>query len=54
MWVYFCLSQPCPTDPRINAGVVTPSCGLFLTCRGEKCVQYCTIIYSVQCLHAGF
>jgi hypothetical protein len=24
------------TGPRINAGVVTPSHGLFLTCRGEK------------------
>jgi hypothetical protein len=30
--------------PTINAGVVTPSCGLFLTCRGEKYIQYGTII----------
>jgi hypothetical protein len=35
------------TSPRINSGVVTPSHGLFLTCRGEKCIQYCTIMYSV-------
>jgi hypothetical protein len=32
---------------------VTLSIGLFLICRGEKCVQYCTIIDSVQCSHAG-
>jgi hypothetical protein len=26
------------TGPRINADDITPSCGLFLTCRGEKYV----------------
>jgi hypothetical protein len=31
--------------PRINADDVTPSHGLFLTCRGEKSIQYYTIIY---------
>ncbi len=29
--------------PRINADDVTPSHGLFLTCRGEKYVQYYTM-----------
>jgi hypothetical protein len=24
---------------------MTPSCGLFLTCRGEKYIQYYTTIY---------
>jgi hypothetical protein len=42
------------TGPRINTGVVTPSGGLFLTCRGEKYIHYCTIIYSVQYLHVRF
>jgi hypothetical protein len=28
------------TDPRMNADDVTPSCGLFLTCRGKKYLQY--------------
>jgi hypothetical protein len=27
------------TGPRIDAGFVTPSCGLFLTHRGEKYIQ---------------
>jgi hypothetical protein len=38
------------TGPRINADDVTPSCGLCITCRGEKYVQYYTIIYSRQYL----
>jgi hypothetical protein len=32
------------TGSRINASVVTPVHGLFLTCRGEKCKQYCIVI----------
>jgi hypothetical protein len=31
--------------PRINAGDKTSSCGLFLTCRGEKYVQYFSMIH---------
>jgi hypothetical protein len=45
------------TGPRINVGVVTPSHSLFLTCRGEKYLQYYTIMqymYSVQYLRVGF
>jgi hypothetical protein len=42
------------TGPRIDAGAVTSSGGLFLTCRGEKYVQFCTIIYSEQYLRVGF
>jgi hypothetical protein len=42
------------TGPRINSGAVTPSGGLFLTCRGEKYVQFCTITYSEQYLRVGF
>jgi hypothetical protein len=38
------------TGPRINAGFITPSHGLFLTCRGEKYIQYYTILYNVQYL----
>ncbi len=41
-------------SPNINADVITPSLGLLLTCREEKYIQYCTIIYSVQYLHAMF
>jgi hypothetical protein len=33
------------TGPRINRDDVTPSYGLFLTCRGEKYIQY----YTIQC-----
>jgi hypothetical protein len=36
------------TGPRINADDVTPSHSLFLTCRGEKYVQFYTIIYRSQ------
>jgi hypothetical protein len=42
------------TDPRINAGVVTPSGGLILSCRGEKLKQYYTSIYSAQYSLVGF
>jgi hypothetical protein len=42
------------TGSRISADFITPSYGLFLTCRGEKYIQYCTIIYSIQYLHVGF
>jgi hypothetical protein len=40
-------------DPRINTDFVTPPSGSFLTCRGEKYVQYYTIIYSKQYLSVG-
>jgi hypothetical protein len=30
---------------RINADYITPSCSIFLTCRGEKYIQYNTITY---------
>jgi hypothetical protein len=43
-----------PAGLRMNAGVVTPSRGLFLTCRREKYIQYYTIIYNIQYLHVGF
>jgi hypothetical protein len=41
------------TGPRISADDITPSSGLFLTCRGEKYVQYYKIIYSGHYLHVG-
>jgi hypothetical protein len=33
------------TGPSINAGFITPPCGLFLICRGEKYIdiQYYTM-----------
>jgi hypothetical protein len=34
------------TGPRINAGFVAPSHGLFLTSRGKN-MQFYTIIYNV-------
>jgi hypothetical protein len=41
-----------PTGPRTHADYVTPSCGLVLTCRGEKYAQY-KIIYSREYFHQG-
>jgi hypothetical protein len=33
------------TGPRINVDDITPSCGLFLTCTGEKYIQNYTTTY---------
>ncbi len=41
------------TDPRINTYFVTTSCGLFLTCRGDKYLQNYSILYYVQQLMYG-
>jgi hypothetical protein len=40
----------CNHGPRISAEFVTLSCGLFLTCRGEKYRQYYTVINGVDYL----
>jgi hypothetical protein len=34
----------CASRPQISANDLTPSYGLLLTCRGEKCVQYYSVI----------
>jgi hypothetical protein len=36
-----------PTGPRIKTFFITPSFGLFVTCREEKYIQYSTILYNV-------
>jgi hypothetical protein len=41
------------TGPRINTDDVTLSNGLFLTCRGEKYVQYYTFVYNDQYFLCG-
>ncbi len=42
------------TGLRINADVVTPSRGLYLTCMGKKYIQSYTIIYSTVFNMRGF
>jgi hypothetical protein len=46
------------TRPRINAQIATPSCGLFLTCRGkitrQKLHKICTYIQEQYTTDADF